>query len=31
MLWIRELNIAIHSSRMSDLRPVLLFRLTAKL
>ena len=31
MLWIRELNIAIYSSRMSDLRPALLFRLTAKL
>ncbi len=30
MLWIRELNIAIHSSRMPDLRPALLFRLTAK-
>ncbi len=31
MLLIRELTIAIHSSRMSDLRPALLFRLTAKL
>ena len=31
MLWIKELNIAIHSSRMPDLRPALLFRLTAKL